>query len=81
MTRDEIIAYGQIVEDSILTPAGVERAYDFAGGQLRKWLSGEVKPSKKSSKRLEDCMRSLEGKKRIPWHPSGAMPPPSRLSG
>lgn len=81
MTEEEakLQKWNEVVDESIFTAAGIERAYDFCAGQVSRWLRGIVRPSKKSIERMEAVIVSINSKKRIPWHPSFGYATPEQI--
>lgn len=68
-----------VVETCDLSPAGIERAYDFCTSQVRKWLDGDVIPAKKSRAKMEETLVMLKRTQRIPYSPIWGYATPEQI--
>lgn len=81
LTWSETLArWNEIVDNCNLSPAGIERAYDFSPSQVKRWLDGDVIPLKKSIARMEKALMKLRHTKCIPFHPSFGYATPEQIA-
>lgn len=79
METAETMRWSETIYESNLTTSGVERAFGFAAGQMRRWILGTVNPRAKTKQRIEEVMVKLKNTKRIPWHPSFGYATPEQI--